>query len=822
MAFFRLLQRTPDGDIVFREPTSGRVPAYAILSHTWGKDEVILQDMEANAGMDKAVSKAGWRKIQFCADQAAADGLHYFWIDTCCIDKRNAVELGAAINSMFRWYQNASRCYVYLSDVSKSEGAGGEKAWKEAFRTSRWFTRGWTLQELIAPRLVEFFSSEGERLGHKLVLEPEIHEITGIPEKALRGDALSNFSIEERRSWAERRNTTIEEDGAYCLIGICGVSMVLNYGEGRNHAFSRLEKEIHSMYKGVDFEQFAVQLNLASLPEAARFVAREEELAKMHDLLDGHGHSSRSAVVLHGLGGIGKTQLAIEYIRRHKEKHTAIFWLNANDEDSLRLSFRNIAQQVLKYHPSTGMLSDLDLEGDPDRVVDAVKTWLDLRNNTRWLMVFDNYDNPRTPGSSDRSTVDIRRYLPESDHGSIIITTRSARVSQGQHLHVQKLTGLEDGLKILANMSRREGIEKDPDARALVSQLDGLPLALSTAGAYLEHVTTGFAEYVRLYEASWLKLQRTSPTLNSYEDRSLYTTWQVTFDRIREQNAASAQLLKLWAYFDKQDMWFGLLRHACYTDDEWIQKLTEDELSFNEAVRLLCEYGLAHPEPSLGQRFGSEGYGVHSCVHSWAISVLNSEWDNGLARLALTCVASEVPSTDVDKWWLLQQRLLQHVARHEQFTMNGNVDVEGMEWALHSLGDLYTDQGRLAEAEAMLAEAEAMYNRALQGYEEALRPELLSSYLPALNTMFSFGDLYVRTGREDIAKIMYSRALAGYTAVQGPSSEWCKQLEDRLQALQVASIEPNEDQAESIEMEAPKSRSLKRVFRKLGRRLGAG
>ena len=385
-------------------------------------------------------------------------------------------------------------------------------------------------------------------------------------------------------------------------------------------------------------------------------------------------------------------------------------------------------------------------------------------------------------------------------------------------------------------------------------------------------MTTSFAEYLRLYETSWLKLQRTSPTLNSYEDRSLYTTWQVTYDRIRGQNAASAQLLKLWAYFDKQDVWFELLQHAYDTDDEWIQKLTEDELSFNEAVRLLCEYALVHPEPSLGRSSKSTGYGVHSCVHSWSISVLNSEWDDDLAQLALRCVASEVPETNENGWWVLQRRLLQHVARHKQFITDGKMDVKRMEWALHNLGDLYADQGRLAEAEAMydwalqgceeafgpkhistlntinnlgilyadqgrlaeaeamydralqgkeealgpkhistldtvnnlgllyanqgrLAEAEAMYDRALQGYKDALRPELLLSYLPALNTMFSFGDLYERTGREDMAKIMYNRALAGYTVVQGPSSKWCKELEDRLQALQIASVKPNEDQS---------------------------
>jgi hypothetical protein len=247
MALIRLLQRKPDGEIVFRETTGGDVPAYAILSHTWGKEEVSFQDAEAGTGK----GKAGWEKIQFCAKQAAADGLQYFWVDTCCIDKKNAVELGAAINSMFRWYQNAARCYVYFSDVSKSDTrADDQRAWEEAFRKSRWFTRGWTLQEIIAPKLVDFFSLEGERLGSKLSLESKIHEITGIEKNALRGDALSNFSIKERMSWAKRRNTTIEEDEAYCLIGVFDVSMVPNYGERRDQAFRRLEEEIHKLYKG--------------------------------------------------------------------------------------------------------------------------------------------------------------------------------------------------------------------------------------------------------------------------------------------------------------------------------------------------------------------------------------------------------------------------------------------------------------------------------------------------------------------------------------------------------------------------------------------
>lgn len=250
MALIRLLQRKPDGGIVFHETTSSDVPAYAILSHTWGKGEVIFQDMEDSADMSKAVSKAGWKKIQFCAEQAAADGLQYFWIDTCCIDKKNAVELSAAINSMFRWYQNAVRCYVYLSDVSKADGVDDERVWKKTFMSSRWFTRGWTLQELIAPRLVDFFSLEGGRLGSKSSLESEIQNITGIAKNALQGDALSSFSIEERRSWAKRRSTLFEEDEVYCLLGIFDVSMALIYGEKKDQASRRLEEEIHKLYKG--------------------------------------------------------------------------------------------------------------------------------------------------------------------------------------------------------------------------------------------------------------------------------------------------------------------------------------------------------------------------------------------------------------------------------------------------------------------------------------------------------------------------------------------------------------------------------------------
>jgi hypothetical protein len=186
-------------------------PPYAILSHRWEAEEVTFQDMKNGSPS----SKAGYKKIQFCGDQAKNDGLEYFWVDSCSIDKSSSAELTEAINSMFLLYQKATKCYVYLSDVSINEQVS-------AFPRSLWFTRGWTLQELLAPSSVEFFSRECVRLGNKQSLEDQIQQITGIPVRGLQGDlrSLLQFSVQERLQWAENRQTTREEDQAYCLMGI--------------------------------------------------------------------------------------------------------------------------------------------------------------------------------------------------------------------------------------------------------------------------------------------------------------------------------------------------------------------------------------------------------------------------------------------------------------------------------------------------------------------------------------------------------------------------------------------------------------------------
>ena len=233
----RLLKVEPDGTFSLIRANANKIPRYAILSHTWEADnqEVTFEDFVGGLGE----RKAGYRKIQFCGKQASLDGIQYVWVDSCCIDKSSSAELAEAINSMFKWYRNADRCYVYLSDVPIADVD------LQAFRRSRWFTRGWTLQELLAPRTVEFFSQNGQKIGDKKSLELQIHQVSGIPITALQqlGD-LSQFSVKERMSWTEKRETTVEEDQAYCLLGIFEVYLPLIYGEGREHALDRLRNEI--------------------------------------------------------------------------------------------------------------------------------------------------------------------------------------------------------------------------------------------------------------------------------------------------------------------------------------------------------------------------------------------------------------------------------------------------------------------------------------------------------------------------------------------------------------------------------------------------
>lgn len=259
-------------ELRLEEFLDGNVPFYAILSHRWGSDEVSYQDFVGGYKKDGA----GYKKIIECCEYAAADiqsidiraeyrrlklwgfekwadlwdsdwvwvdTLDWVWIDTCCIDKSSSAELSEAINSMYHWYAESSACYVYLSDVTKSDGIGQTLS---ELQESQWFTRGWTLQELLAPKDLMLLDKNWTELGTRSHLLANVAKAAGIAEKRLErrwSNEASGVSVAERFSWAACRNTTRVEDGTYCLLGLLGQNMPLLYGE-RNKAFLRLQLEI--------------------------------------------------------------------------------------------------------------------------------------------------------------------------------------------------------------------------------------------------------------------------------------------------------------------------------------------------------------------------------------------------------------------------------------------------------------------------------------------------------------------------------------------------------------------------------------------------
>ena len=243
----------------FKEFYGSVIPKYAILSHRWGEIEEEVSYKQFRKG-SVPPDLPGILKIRnFC--RLAAESFQWAWVDTCCIDKRSSAELSEAINSMYNWYRDSEVCYVHLADVEFSarelsvmnqsgdafwNTAEGWPSFKEKFRKSCWFERGWTLQELIAPKKVVFYDAHWNLIFPLEHFYQDIAQVTGIDKQWLApfNQRRPNPSVATRMSWASHRKTSREEDLIYCLLGLLNVNMPLLYGEGAEKAFYRLQTEI--------------------------------------------------------------------------------------------------------------------------------------------------------------------------------------------------------------------------------------------------------------------------------------------------------------------------------------------------------------------------------------------------------------------------------------------------------------------------------------------------------------------------------------------------------------------------------------------------
>ncbi|KAJ6783353.1 hypothetical protein PWT90_04352 [Aphanocladium album] len=522
---------------------------------------------------------------------------------------------------------------------------------------------------------------------------------------------------------------------------------------------------------------FQLPFDLAEISAVPYFVTRQSELEKMHKLLS--EPIGRRIAILYGLGGMGKTQLAISYMKGHSNEYPVAMWLNAKDKTTLKQSFARAAEKIQRLESPSAYVAAALESRDPNGIWKAVKRWLEEPMNSRWIFTYDNYDDPRfddglirerplqldgtdlkrkLQGTEDgvgSKAFDIRPFLPTANHGSIIITSRSSAVNFAPSIKVGKLEDLDACLDILAQTSRRQNFREDPSAIELAQQLDGLPLAIATAGAYLDQVAMSCAEYLQLYHDSWLQLHQEAPRLPSY-DQTLYSTWGISYNRIKEKSLVAALILRQWAYFSNEDLWYELLKEGVYHWAGWLRELTDTKLKYHGIMRILCDHGLVEADTAT-EKLESSGYSVHGCVHAWMIHVLNQEHDKEMALTALQCVASHVPKETQAKFWITEQRLIGHADRCMEIMLQMETD-EKVAWACNPLGSLYWHQGRPQDSEIL-------YRRALKWLERAFGHD----HVLTLNTVCSLGGLYADHGLLEQAETMHRQALESFEKALGPS-----------------------------------------------------
>lgn len=530
-------------------------PPYAILSHTWTENQEVTFD-ELLKGTSK--DKDGYAKIRFCGERAAADGLEYFWVDTCCINKATSDELSTAVNSIFHWYQRAAKCYVLLIDVSVPEGATSTEIsdilWKQAFQRSRWFTRGWTLQELLAPTSIKFFSRDGKWLGNKISLEQEINRVTGIPVEVLRDHSLTEFSIEERMSWSAKRTTTIKEDKVYCLLGIFGVFLALIYGEGEEYAALRLKEEIQKRQQGskkVDLQDSSAVLSLPFLRNE-RFAGRESQLQSMKQIL--LSPSAHQWLTIYGLGGCGKSALALELAYRAfaDQARRLVFWVPAISQESFELAYRDIGTQ-------------LRIPGIDDANADVkqlVRDALNSGNLGHWLMIVDNADDSEVLlGVSNKTTKLVRLidYIPLSIGGSVFFTTRSRKaatdLTSNNVLELNDMDKFKARQLFVHRINNRALLSDETAVDALLEILTGLPLAIVQAATFINQNEISVSEYASLLQHAGTKAKLFS---EHFEDPSRYRdmdstvakTWPISFEQIQRQDPLAVEYLSFIGCID--------------------------------------------------------------------------------------------------------------------------------------------------------------------------------------------------------------------------------------------------------------------------------
>ncbi|THV98493.1 TPR-like protein [Aureobasidium pullulans] len=489
-------------------------------------------------------------------------------------------------------------------------------------------------------------------------------------------------------------------------------------------------------------EKHHVPFSLKGVPNIDHFVQRSNDMQELERFFSPQqSHDTRRKIfVVHGLGGIGKTQLSIEFVRQYQTKYSAVFWLDGSSKDALQNSFLNIVTR-LPAGEVTLSLAHAAKQASPDMklIVRGVQDWLSLPSNHRWLVVIDNVDRDYTTKGTDPLAYELKEYLPAADHGNVLVTSRLSTLVAARNSH------------------RLTRVDHD-QSRAILEAAGGEHIS---AGAYIRQTGVSVAEYMDHYNSTWQQLMEKQDEYRLQEDseRSVLTTWKISYEQVRSRSEGASNLLKLWSFLYADDLWYDLV--ACSKTlashvvvPKWLLLLAENKLEFNRAMGLLIKYSLVE------SKMETRSYAMHSVLHSWCLHVAQHDSEKGDFRRLASCIVGQAdPPVKMVGFWILQRRLLPHAQTIMRFVEDGkNARLSIDEYhAFAQLASIFTGQNKHEEAEKM-------YDRALAGKEVVLGPDHTST----LDTIFNSGIACLAQGRLAAGEGMLRRALVGQERASGP------------------------------------------------------
>ncbi|KAK6500012.1 hypothetical protein TWF481_010371 [Arthrobotrys musiformis] len=510
------------------------------------------------------------------------------------------------------------------------------------------------------------------------------------------------------------------------------------------------------------------------LPRNRNFVGRVEKLAQVHEHFSEPNVSDTPRFfALVGTGGMGKTQIAIEYAYRHRHNYTAIFWVSAASEDTIRTSFINIMQRIVKEQaritwPESspdyqaigsklripGLINQkgtisANLEA-VDNIRSALFNWLQMPGNNRWILIFDNAD--------DLETFDLQRYFPNSGDGAILVTSRRPEFSH--RAEQVSLEGLDDesAIKLLLDLAQLPSSPEDlsaikAGAASLVAILGFMPLAISHAGCYIYETKLPLGDYLLYYNKAFMAVQSRKPRFGwNYRNDTAATTWEISFSKIEEQDKEAALLLLVCSYLNPEEI----------SNSLWEDELA-DKIEIENKILLLASYSLAKV-----MRFGL--FSVHPVVHMWARERSDRPGRFKTMRHAVTILGKASQRVNVSResneWKAQEERI---IASHLEYLHQYSKPLfpafplkeQGFEDQMlfdyfHNIALVFYNQGKHDEAMQW-------YERALSGKEKAFGRDHPST----LNTVNNIALVFDNQGKHDEAMKLYWRAFTGYETALG-------------------------------------------------------